>query len=147
MLHDVVFALSLIRVCHTTVTRASYEISAKFAQNFAEISQTFFVTFARRSHDLCAIFVLIFNDCDRRAAVSRLSHECCATVARRLHDGRFSKCLATVARLAIIPSHCHTGWTSHCWMLIWSLMRTMLAAACLNCCCCSCQEAQKAGQR
>ena len=148
ILRDIVLALSLIWylrhvcVCRTNVAQASYELSAKFAQNFAESSQTYFATFARRSHDVCAIFVRFCDNCDCRATVARLSCECRATVARRLHDGRANvlqqscdsnmRCnLEGLPSPAIIPSYCHTRWISEkkcrsCWMLIWSLMRTTL---------------------
>ena len=73
--------LSLIwyirRVCarRTIVARASYELSAKFAPNFAESSQTYFAIHSRdvRTKSVRAIFVRIFDNCDS-----------CATVARHL---------------------------------------------------------------
>jgi len=70
--------------CRTSVVRTLREICAKFRREFADI---FRYTFARRSHEVCAIFVRIFDNCDS-----------CATVARRLLEQTSCNSRATIMR-------------------------------------------------
>ena len=131
-------------------------LSAKFGQNFAEssydawrnlrkISPRVRRHILRHSRDVRTMFaqysceflttataVRQLPDC--RAHVAWLLQDVCTTVVQMSCNTRVTVMRCNLEGLpspAIMPSYCHTRWASEkkcrsCWMLIWSLMRTML---------------------
>jgi len=144
---DIVPRVSLIwlRMCGASVIQLSAKCEQNFAKassHFADIRRTAYAySIPRHSHiflrDICANFWQLRLPCELRVVV-RLSCECCATVARRSHDGRVmhfcnSRATATVMRcnLGLASPAIHSVILSHKTDLGEEVQKLLDAAACL----------------